>query len=292
MLRDNLRKFREARGLSQQQLADELHVVRQTVSKWERGTSVPDADLLVALAQALQVRTADLLGEAPARDAETLALEAGLLKERVSQQTRMERIYRRSIVVLAVVCALTLAGGLAYSLGTQVNRFAEGFEQGFQLQGTWRVPRDEGPFTTVSFGFTDADEGVWQIADFSCTAPLNGYFKATADPNLYLLHNERHEEVGWANVAFTSAVGGKIDGLAFVQYESMCYQVKRVDDFVTHYDRDFGGLTQTHVDDPARFREEAEGASDGEGSPDEGPEGDPVEDAAPSKVWLEEWFTK
>ena len=48
VLKDNLRRYREKRGLSQQQLADELHVVRQTVSKWERGTSVPDADLLVA----------------------------------------------------------------------------------------------------------------------------------------------------------------------------------------------------------------------------------------------------
>ncbi|MEB1814761.1 hypothetical protein [Adlercreutzia mucosicola] len=193
---------------------------------------------------------------------------------------------------LAMVCVLALAGGLAYLLGTQANRFAEGLEQGFQLQGTWKVPSDEGPFTTVSFGFTSADGGVWQIADFSRTAPLNGYFKATADPNLYLLHNEQHEEVGWANVAFTSAIGGKIDGLAYVQHGPTRYQVKRVDDFVTHYDRDFGGLTQTHLDDPARFREEAEGASNGEAAPDESSASDPVEGAAPSKVWLEEWLTK
>ncbi len=175
---------------------------------------------------------------------------------------------------LAVVCVLALAGGLAYLLGTQANRFAEGFEQGFQLQGTWRVPSDEGPFTTVSFGFTDADEGVWQIADFSRTAPLNGYFKATENPNLYLLHNEQHEEVGWANVALTSAIGGKIEGLAYVQHGPTCSQVKPVDD------------------DPARFREEAEGASNGEAAPDESSASDPVEGAAPSKVWLEEWLTK
>lgn len=78
---------------------------------------------------------------------------------------------------LVVVCVLALAGGLAYLLGTQANRFVEGLEQGFQLQGTWKVPSEEGPFTTVSFGFTSADGCVWQIADFSRTAPLNGYFK-------------------------------------------------------------------------------------------------------------------
>ena len=136
------------------------------------------------------------------------------------------------------------------------------------------------------------DGGVWQIADFSRTAPLNGYFKATENPNLYLLHNEQHEEVGWANVAFTSAIGGKIDGLAYVQHGPTRYQVKRVDDFVTHYDRDFRGLTQTHLDDPARFREEAEGASNGEAAPDESSASDPVEGAVPSKVWLEEGLTK
>lgn len=60
---------------------------------------------------------------------------------------------------LAVVCVLALAGGLAYLLGTQANRFVEGLEQGFQLQGTWKVPSEEGPFTTVSFGFTSARRG-------------------------------------------------------------------------------------------------------------------------------------
>lgn len=51
MLKDNLKAFRETRGLSQKQLAQKLHVVRQTVSKWERDSSVPDADTVMALAQ-------------------------------------------------------------------------------------------------------------------------------------------------------------------------------------------------------------------------------------------------
>ena len=96
MLKDNLRKYREQKGLSQEQLADEVHVVRQTVSKWERGKSVPDASMLVELTRALGVTAADLLGESVvwAQSQEELALEAGLLKERVSQKDRSERIYR------------------------------------------------------------------------------------------------------------------------------------------------------------------------------------------------------
>ena len=50
MLSENIRTLRKARGLSQQELAERLHVVRQTVSKWEQGLSVPDAAMLVQLA--------------------------------------------------------------------------------------------------------------------------------------------------------------------------------------------------------------------------------------------------
>ena len=51
MLGENIRALRKAQGLSQQELAERLHVVRQTVSKWEQGLSVPDADMLVRLAE-------------------------------------------------------------------------------------------------------------------------------------------------------------------------------------------------------------------------------------------------
>ena len=50
MLGENIKVLRKVKGLSQQELAERLHVVRQTVSKWEQGLSVPDADLLVRLA--------------------------------------------------------------------------------------------------------------------------------------------------------------------------------------------------------------------------------------------------
>lgn len=63
MLSENIRAIRESKGLSQEELATKLRVVRQTVSKWERGRSVPDADLLIALAEALGVSVGTLLGE-------------------------------------------------------------------------------------------------------------------------------------------------------------------------------------------------------------------------------------
>ena len=49
MLSENIKRLRKAKGLSQEELAVKLNVVRQTVSKWEQGLSVPDADLLIKL---------------------------------------------------------------------------------------------------------------------------------------------------------------------------------------------------------------------------------------------------
>ena len=68
MLSENLKNLRKAKGFSQEELAARLHVVRQTVSKWEKGRSVPDAELLVRLAEELDTTPAALLGpELPRR---------------------------------------------------------------------------------------------------------------------------------------------------------------------------------------------------------------------------------
>ena len=63
MLGENIKEIRKSKGLSQEELAVKVNVVRQTVSKWEQGLSVPDAELLLALSQALDTPTAVLLGE-------------------------------------------------------------------------------------------------------------------------------------------------------------------------------------------------------------------------------------
>lgn len=63
MLNENIKAIRKSKGLSQQDLAAKLNVVRQTVSKWETGLSVPDSDLLIALSEALETPVSTLLGE-------------------------------------------------------------------------------------------------------------------------------------------------------------------------------------------------------------------------------------
>ena len=63
MLNENIRELRKAKGLSQEELAVRLNVVRQTVSKWEQGLSVPDADMLVAIGEVFDTPVGILLGE-------------------------------------------------------------------------------------------------------------------------------------------------------------------------------------------------------------------------------------
>ena len=62
MLQENIRKYRKEKNMSQEELAVRLHVVRQTVSKWENGLSVPDADILMQMAELLEVPVSKLLG--------------------------------------------------------------------------------------------------------------------------------------------------------------------------------------------------------------------------------------
>lgn len=63
MLNENIRNLRKAKGISQEELAIKLNVVRQTVSKWEKGLSVPDSSMLVSLAEELDTSVSILLGE-------------------------------------------------------------------------------------------------------------------------------------------------------------------------------------------------------------------------------------
>lgn len=64
MLSENIKAIRKSKGVSQQELAIKLNVVRQTISKWEQGLSVPDSDLLISLSEALETPVSTLLGEA------------------------------------------------------------------------------------------------------------------------------------------------------------------------------------------------------------------------------------
>ena len=115
MLHENIKRLRQANGLSQEELAARLHVVRQTISKWEKGLSVPDADLLIRLAEVFGVPVGDLLGERvepPAAEGDVAAALAQLnllMAERSRRSRRNTRILIGTVIALAVLLLLLMA---------------------------------------------------------------------------------------------------------------------------------------------------------------------------------------
>ena len=110
MLNENIKAIRKAKGLSQQELAVRLNIVRQTVSKWEQGLSVPDADLLIALSQALETPVSTLLGETVVEtEAERLNAISEKL-EAINFQLAQRKAARRKIIrwLLISLCAMIL----------------------------------------------------------------------------------------------------------------------------------------------------------------------------------------
>ena len=115
MLQENLRTLRKARGLSQEDLARQLHITRQTLSKWENGQSVPDAQLLLRLAEILDVPVSELLGgpvEAAGEDVDTVARQLerlnALLAERNRRSRRIWRVVAGVLIAAVALTALTL----------------------------------------------------------------------------------------------------------------------------------------------------------------------------------------
>lgn len=112
MLSHNIKVLRQEKGLSQQELAGRLNVVRQTVSKWEQGLSVPDADLLIRLSEELETPVHVLLGEnRQEKEADDLKAIANKL-EVVNLHLAESRKRKETILlsVLIVVCICILAG--------------------------------------------------------------------------------------------------------------------------------------------------------------------------------------
>lgn len=111
MLGETIKNLRKSKGLTQEELAIRLNVVRQTVSKWEQGLSVPDASMLVTLSEELDTPVSVLLGEpVPETEPDGLAAIAEKLEVVNLQLARRQRLERSVLFwVLVAVCATVVA---------------------------------------------------------------------------------------------------------------------------------------------------------------------------------------
>ena len=106
MLSDNIRILRKQKGFTQEELAIRLHVVRQTVSKWEKGLSVPDADTLQRLAELLEVEVRQLLesGVDMEKGNSEVAEQLARINEQLAiKNRRARRIWKTVGIILLVL---------------------------------------------------------------------------------------------------------------------------------------------------------------------------------------------
>lgn len=116
MFHENLKTMRKAKGYTQEELAIKLNVVRQTVSKWEKGLSVPDADVLCKIADVLDTDVSTLLGEEIVEETDKSAVAQQLAK--ISEQLAMKN--QRSKTIWKVVCIILFVIVVFYILAIVV----------------------------------------------------------------------------------------------------------------------------------------------------------------------------
>ena len=106
MFNDNLKTMRKAKGYTQEELAIKLNVVRQTVSKWEKGLSVPDADVLSKIADVLDTKVDILLGGTitDEDDKDAVAEQLAKISEQLAiKNRRSKRIWKVVGITLLVI---------------------------------------------------------------------------------------------------------------------------------------------------------------------------------------------
>ena len=123
MFQDNLKALRKKKGITQEELAARLNVVRQTVSKWEKGLSVPDSELLIKLAEILEVPVSRLLGSKIEEEEQPddLAEQLSRINEQLAIKNRRARRVWKAIafivggVIAVYVLILILATVFSFS---------------------------------------------------------------------------------------------------------------------------------------------------------------------------------
>lgn len=108
MLNENIKNFRKNKGLTQEEMAIRLNVVRQTVSKWEKGYSVPDAEMLQKIAELFDTDVSRLLGSPVAEntDVDAVAEQLSRINEQLTIRNRRSRRIWKTIGITAIVLVL------------------------------------------------------------------------------------------------------------------------------------------------------------------------------------------
>lgn len=116
MLNENIKAIRKSKGLSQEELAVKLNVVRQTLSKWERGLSVPDSDMLICISEVLETPVSTLLGETVVEskvdDLKAISEKLEVINLQLAQSNAMRRKTFQWLLISLCVVIVTISAVL------------------------------------------------------------------------------------------------------------------------------------------------------------------------------------
>ena len=115
MLKDNIKILRKQNGLSQEELSIKLNVVRQTISKWEQGLSVPDSEMLLSISEVFDTPVSTLLGESIKEENGDSLKEISQKLEVINLQLAKRRESKRKFwhfffIILCIIILLTCIG--------------------------------------------------------------------------------------------------------------------------------------------------------------------------------------
>ena len=112
MLKDNLKTLRKNKGLSQEELSVKLNVVRQTVSKWEQGLSVPDAEMLISISEVFGTPVSTILGEnideKEKNDLKVISEKLEVINEQLSKSQKQKRKRMINFLIIMDLCVILL----------------------------------------------------------------------------------------------------------------------------------------------------------------------------------------
>lgn len=112
MLSKNIKTIRKSKGLSQDELAIKLNVVRQTISKWENGLSVPDSQMLISLSEALETPVSILLGEdiieSKANDLKVICEKLEVINLQLAKQNENKKTILRYLLIFILIVTLII----------------------------------------------------------------------------------------------------------------------------------------------------------------------------------------
>ena len=137
MLNENIKALRKTNGLTQDEFAVRLNVVRQTVSKWEKGLSVPDAEMLQRIAEVFEVSVSQLLGSTISQNenVDIIAEQLSRINEQLAvKNNRSRKIWKTIGIILAIIIigqlllmALSITVYKSYEVGTDTYEVYEEF---------------------------------------------------------------------------------------------------------------------------------------------------------------------